>query len=319
MEQPQPPQEPITYVGGLGEPPKRRAWPYLALGLIPVLLVVGVIVFWNPIRSIGRSAGQTLAPYSLTLLDVNWSSHEKIRGVPNTLTIVFENADQRTADGITMNFTRLDQGWQILAAGSGNAVAQTKGKSIFFPPKVAPGARVAVAVTLLPTKAMSSEIDVTIAPDHVSSAARFDVGGGTLLTTLQLPANVREPRESDANARLTALYSPLMSTEEGTFWEIHVANTGPITINNVRLSFPTIPDGFEIRPAASQGVVLPDGQTLEYHISLPPGGQSILVMGVVSHETGHFQIPIYVFLGGSTAPLSAANGGPPLSVDVTVS
>jgi hypothetical protein len=319
MEDLQPAEQPITYVGGLGEPPRRRAWPFVVLGLIPLVLALGVVVFWNPIRSLGRNAGQTIAPYSLSLVDVNWSSDQRIAGVPNTLSVVVENTDQRTADGITMHFTRLDTGWQILAAASSNTVAQVKGNSIFFPPKVAPGARTSLAVSLLPKKAMKSDIDLTLAPDHGSTAARIDLGTGQTLTTLPLTGTVRDPRESDADARLTAFYPPQMSTEEVNYWEIHVANTGPIAIKNVRLTFPILPQGFEIRPALGQGVVLPDGQTIEYNITLPPGGQSIVVMGVVSHETGHFQIPIYVFLGSSTVPLSAANGGPPVSVDVTVS
>ena len=319
MEEPQPQPEPITYVGGLGEPPKRHAWPYIALSLIPVVLAGALVVFWNPINSIGKTAGQTIAPYSLTLIDANWTSDQKIAGVPNTLSLSFANTDQRTAQGMTLRFTRLDQGWEIVNASSGNTSAQVQGTSIFFKQNLPPRTRTTISVTLLPTKPMNSEIDVTLTPDHGSTPAQVDLGDGTQLSTLKLNGNVRAPRESDADARLTALYPPEVSSGEITVWSIHVANTGPVTINNIRLSFPDIPPSFEFRIPLSQGVVLPDGATLEYHTTLPPGGQTILVVGVLPHEAGHFVIPIYVFLGASTEPLSAANGGPPVSVDLTVS
>jgi len=286
--------------------------------LIPVLLVIGVVVFWNPIRSLGRNAGKTIAPLSLTLVDIRWSSDQKIAGVPNTLALAIENSDQRTADGITLRFTRLDRAWQIVGASSGNAVAQVQGNSIFFAQGLPPHTRTTVAITLLPTKAMNSEIDLTLAPDHGNTGARLDLGNGSAVTTLKLSGNVRQPTESDADARLTALYPPDVPTGQPTFWTVHVANTGPVTINNIRLNFPDIPASFELS-LPPQGSVLADGQTVQYQVTLPPGGQTVLQMEILPHQSGHFVIPVYVFLGASTVPLSAANGGPPLNIDVTVS
>jgi len=90
--------EDITYVGGLGESPKRNVWPFVVLGLIPVVLAATAVALWNPIRSLGRTAGETIAPYSLTLESGGWSSDQKIATVPITLSLTVSNADQRTID-----------------------------------------------------------------------------------------------------------------------------------------------------------------------------------------------------------------------------
>ena len=85
------------------------------------------------------------------------------------------------------------------------------------------------------------------------------------------------------------------------------------------MRFPAIQSSFEFSYLSSQARVLPDGQTLEFPTALPPGGQTILLIGVLPRETGRFQIPVQVFLGEASEPMSAANGGPPLSIDLTVS
>jgi hypothetical protein len=140
---------------------------------------------------------------------------------------------------------------------------------------------------------------------------------GAVLTTLPLPVKVREPNEADANARLTAIYDTHITKGDLAIWQIHVANTGPIAINGIRLKFTDIPAGFDLRPE-SDAIILPDGQTVQFETTLQPGGQTILLMGLRPQVTGHYQIPILVYLGKSTAPLSSPNGGPPLSLDLTV-
>jgi hypothetical protein len=165
---------------------------------------------------------------------------------------------------------------------------------------------------------MDSQIDITLSPAHGTTAAKVQLPGGSVSTTLSASGKVRDPIESDADARLTALYDPQPSQGSLTIWQIHVANTGPITINGIRLRFPNIPPGLELG-VSSQASVLPDGQTVQFDTSLVPGGQTVLEVGVTPRASGHFLIPVLVFLGNSTQPLASANGGAPLSIDLTVS
>ena len=318
MEEQRQDQQPIVYVGGLGEPPRRHVWPYALLGFIPLAVALAVVVFWGPLRSAGRTAGETIAPYSLVLQGGGWSSDTKIATVPDTLSLTLSNADQRPVNGITWRFTKLDQAWQIVAAGSGNTAADVAGNTLFFPIAVPANGSVTFSVTMLPQKATAAEMALTIAPGRGSTPAHIQLPDGSVASTLTIDGKVRNPVESDAAARLTALYNPQPDIGTLTVWSIHVANTGPITINGIRLRFPQIPAGLDLG-VGPEGTVLADGQTVEFSTTLLPGGQTVLQLGVTPHVAGHFVIPVLVYLGKSTVPLSAANGGPPLNIDVTVS
>ena len=311
------PSEPITYVGGLGEPPKRQVWPFFLLGLIPVVLAVSAVLLWNPIRSLGRSAGNTIAPYSLTLDSGGWSSDQKIATVPITLSLTISNADPRTVNGVTLRFTKLDKAWEIVGASSDNVAGTVQGRAVFFPTVIAPHDSATLAVSLRPSKAMNSQIDFTLTPGHSNTPAKIQLSDGSTTTTLSAGGKVRDPIESDADARLTAFYDPQPSAGALTIWQIHVANTGPITINGIKLRFPQVPPGMELG-VGTNATVLPDGETVEFETSLAPGGQTILQVGVTPHLPGHFLIPVLVYLGNSTQSLSSANGGAPLSIDLTV-
>lgn len=314
---PAPAEQPITYVGGLGEAPRGRAWPFIALSAGLIVVAILTVAFWNPIKSLGRSAGANIAPYSIALTGAAWSANQKIVGVPVTFSVSLDNADRRSINGLKLQFTQIDRGWEILDASSAQSSADINGSSIFFPDVVKPGGAASIAVRLVADKPSDSQIDFTLTPGDSSTPARVQLPDGAVITTLALGAKVRNPVESDANARLTAIYDTRIPNGELAVWQIHVANTGPIAIKGIRLKFTEIPTGFQFRPP-SDATVLPDGQTVQFDTTLPPGGQTILLMGLTPHGTGHFSIPIDVYLGQSTAPLSAANGGPPLSIDLTV-
>ena len=320
MKEPDKPGGPIRYVGGLTDAPRPRAWPYVALAGALVVLMAGGVLLWNPIRSIGQRAGETIAPYSLALTTARWSSAQKISGVPLDLTLTVDNTDQRTVNGLTLNFTQIDPAWKLVDASSGRSGGEIAGTSIFFADVVPPGDSATLSVTLLPTRAMDSEIDLTLTPGPSTTPARVGLASGRVLTTLALGAKVRAPTEADADARLTAIYDPQIPKGEVAVWQIHVANTGPIAIDGIRLRFPDTQSAFAFRILPTQATVLSDGRTVQFQttLPLPPGGQTILLVGVLPSQTGHFQIPIEVFLGESTQSISAANGGPPLSIDLTV-
>jgi len=318
VEGPDQPGEPVRYVGGLTDAPRPPAWPYIVLAGTLVLLIAGGVLLWNPIRSIGRNAGETIAPYSLALTTASWSSTQKIVGVPLTLSLTVDNTDQRTINGLTLQFTQLDPAWTLVSASSARSGGEITGTSIFFADVVQPGESAAISVTLLPTRAMDSEIDVTLTPGPGRTPARVAVASGRVLTTLPLGAKVREPTAADADARLTAIYDPQVQVGTVAVWQINVANSGPIAIDTIRLRFPNTQSAFGFRILPTQATVLPDGRTVQFQTTLPPGGQTILVIGVLAHQTGHFQIPIEVFLGDATQSIAAANGGPPLSIDLTV-
>lgn len=311
------PTDQITYVGGLGEAPRGRMWPFVVLGLAPVILVILGVVLWNPIRSLGRNAGATIAPYSVLLTTASWSANQKIAGVPVTFTVGLENADQRDINGLTLQFTKLDRNWEIIGASSPESSAQINSSSIFFPDVVKPGGSTTLAVEFVPDKAMDTEIDFTVTPGNSSTPANLQLRDGSVATTFGLTVKVRDPVESDADARLTAIYDTHIRKGQFAGWQIHVANTGPIAIDGIRLKFSEVPAGFDFG-VESDATILPDGQTVQFNTSLPPGGQTILLMGVTPSVSGHYQIPILVYLGKSTEPLSAADGGPPLSIDLTV-
>ncbi len=316
-EQRQSGSEAITYVGGLGDPPRRHAWPFIALAFLPVVAGLLLVVFWNPVRALGRSAGETIAPYSLDLISGGWSSDQKIATVPIQLSLNVGDSDQRPLDGLTLRFTKIDPAWQILGASSGNTSADVMGDTIFFPTSVGARSNATFIVTLLPTKAMDSTIELTLSPGRGTNPARIHLPSGSVATKLTADGKVRNPIESDADARLTALYDPQPTIGNLTVWQIHVANTGPVAINGIRLRFPDIPAGLELG-VSSDATVLPDGQTVQFSESLVPGGQTVLQVGVTPHITGQFHIPVLVYLGQATHSLAAPNGGPPLSIDVTV-
>jgi hypothetical protein len=318
MKQPDQPGEPVRYVGGLTDAPRPPTWPYAALAGILVLLLAGGVVLWNPIRSLGRRAGETIAPYSLALTAAGWSATQKISGVPLSLTLTVDNIDKRTVNGLTLNFTQLDPAWQLMGASSGRSGGEITGASIFFADVVPPGDSVTMSVTFLPTKATDSEIDFTLTPGPSMTAARVALPSGRVLTTLPLGAKVRDPTAADADARLTAIYDPQVQKDALAVWQIHVANTGPVAIDGIRLRFPNTQSAFQFRISPTQATVLPDGRTVQFQTTLPPGGQTILLVGVIPKQTGHFSLPIEVFLGEATESISAANGGPPLSIDLTV-
>ncbi len=319
MEPPDQPGEPVRYVGGLTDAPRPPAWPYVVMAGTLVLLLAGGVLLWNPIRSLGKRAGQSIAPYSLALTTATWSSTQKISGVPLSLSLAVDNTDQRTVNGLTLNFTQLDRAWKLVDASSGRSGGEINGTSIFFADVVPPGDSATMSVTLLPTSAMDSEIDFTLTPGPSMTPARITLSSGRVLTTLPLGAKVREPTEADADARLTTIYDPQIPKGQLALWQIHIANSGPITINGIRLRFPTgAQSSFAFSYLPSQARVLADGYTLYFATALPPGGQTILEVGVTPKQSGHFQIPIEVFLGEATTSISAANGGPPLSIDLTV-
>lgn len=318
MAQQDEPGEPVRYVGGLTDAPRPPAWPYVVLATTLVVLVAAGVLLWNPIRSIGRKAGETIAPYSLALTAARWSSDQKIAGVPVTFSLTVDNTDQRTINGLTLNFTKLDPAWKLVSASSARSGGEINGTSVFFADVVQPGGSATVSVTLLPTRGMDSEIDVTLTPAPGTTPARVALGSGQVLTTLALGAKVREATAADADARLTAIYDPQVPKGAVAVWQIHVANSGPIAIDGIRLRFPDTQSAFAFRILPTQATVLSDGRTVQFQTTLPPGGQTILLVGVLPNQTGHFQIPLEVFLGEATESISAANGGPPLSIDLTV-
>jgi len=319
MEQPDKPGEPVRYVGGLNDVPRPPAWPYLALAGILVLLLAGGVVLWNPIRSLGRSAGETIAPYSLALTSARWSSEQKITGVPVRLTLTVENADQRTVNGLTLTFIQLDPGWNLVRATSERSGGEIQGTSIFFADVIPPGGSATASITLVPTRAMDTEVDITLTPGQSKSPARVGLANGTAAAAIAFAAKVREPTVADADARLTAIFNPEAPLGQLAQWNVHVANVGPIDIDRIRLRFPSNAGSYlDLTYLPPQAKLLSDGLTLEYPTTLPPGGQTILVIGVVPKQSGHFTFPILVYLGESTLPLSAADGGPPLTIDLRV-
>ena len=317
VEQPDPPAEPIRYVGGATDAPRPPAWPYALIAGALVVILVGVVLLWQPIRSLGRNAGETIAPYSLSLTGFRWSSDQKITNVPVSFSMTVDNIDQRTANGLTLQFIQLAPGWKVLDASSTGSAVEINGTTIYFADRIPPGAGLSVSVKLLPVKAMDSVIAFTLTAGHNTTPARVTLASGSVATSLAVSAKVREPTQADAEALLTALFDPEIPKGEVAIWQIHVANTGPIEIRGIRLRFPDTQSAFEFRVSATQAAILPDG-SVEFQTVLPPGGQSILNVGIIPHQSGHFQLPMLVFLGDATQPMSAANGGPPLSIELTV-
>jgi len=317
VEQPDPQAEPIRYVGGPPNTPRPPAWPYALIAGALVVILVGGVLLWQPIRSLGHNAGEAIAPYSLSLSGFRWSSDQEIANVPLSFSMTVGNLDQRTANGLTLRFVQLDPAWKVLDASSATSAVEITGNSIYFTQTIPPAASISVSVKLVPSKAMASVIGFTLTAGHGTTPARVQLADGSVASTLAVTAKVRAPTQADADARLTAIFDPEIPKGQVAIWQIHVANTGPIDIPGIRLRFPDTQSAFEFSVLPTQASLLPDG-SVGFQTTLPPGGQSILVVGIVPHQSGHFQIPMLVFLGDATQPISAANGGPPLSIELTV-
>ena len=175
-----------------------------------------------------------------------------------------------------------------------------------------------LTVTMRPSAPPQADIGMTLSPGHEQSPANVQLPDGTSGTGLLITAKVRNPTDADADAQLTALYDPLPTKDQLSTWQIHVANTGPVPIDRVVISAPPAALGSFQFLITSQGSILQDGHTFQFDMSLPPGGQAVLLVGVVPHIAGHYQIPFDVFLQKSAQPLRSATGGPPITVDLTV-
>jgi hypothetical protein len=306
--------EPIEYVGGLSDAKRPRAWPYVALAVALVLVAVGALLFRNQIAGGGRALGETVVPYSLDLTASQWSMDEKITGVPVTLTLQVQNTDRRTINGLTIRLIDLNP--QLKLTGTRPA-AEIQGTTIFFPEALAPSKAETLSITLLPGRAGDWRFGMTITPDHGTTAARVQTADGTVLTTLHARAAVRDPKPSDASAQVTARWGPEVPVGGATTWQVMLINDGPVTIPSVTLGFPEVPAGFELVDAGPQVSLLNDGR-LKFDAPMRPGAQATLTMRLVAHEAGQFQVPIDVYLGDATEPLTSAGGGPSLSIDITV-
>jgi hypothetical protein len=318
MEAPPKPDQPITYVGGLGDAPRRKAWPFIAVGALPVLLAVAIIVFWGPIRSLGTGAGKTIAPYSASLVDLSWSSDDIIATVPVDLVIKIQNTDQRTINGLTVRFILVDPVWQVVRATSPNAHGVVEGNAIYFPNQLPPDATLRLSISMRAAKPTENDIGVKLTAGHDGAPINVDLSDGSTANAFRFSAKVRKATEDDAHAQFTAIYDPIDSKDTQTEWRFHVTNTGPIAINEIRLILPpAITASFDLTYYTAQARQLPDG-SLQYLLSLPPGGQIELQTWAVPRVTGHFQFPIGVTLEKSGVPVLAPDGGPPITMDLMV-
>jgi hypothetical protein len=308
--------EPVEYVGGLGDGKRPRAWPYVAVAVALVMVAVGALVFRNQIASGGRALGESVVPYSLDLTASQWSMDEKLTGVPVTLTLQVQNKDPRTINGLTIRLIDLNP--QLKVTGT-KPPAEIRGSTIFFPEPLAPSKTETLSITLLPGHAGDWRFGLTITPDHGTTAARVQTADGTVLTTLHARAAVRDPKPSDASAQVTARWGPEVPVGGATTWQVLLMNDGPVTIPSVTLGFPQVPRGFELVDAGPQVSLLDDGR-LKFDAPMRPGAQATLTMRLIAHEAGDFQVPIDVYLGDATQPITSGGGaGPSLSIDITVS
>ena len=308
-------EEPVEYVGGLPDAGRPRAWPYLALAAALTVLVAGGLIFRSSILAAGHAFGEAFVPYSLILTAAQWSSDDKLTGIPVTLSLQIQNADPRTVNGLTVHLVKLSPQLQLVTA---KPDADINGTTLFFPQSLAPSKAETLSITFLPLRAGDWRFSVTVTPGRGTTSARVQTPEGTVATSLAAAASVRNPNPSDASAQLQASWSPQVAVGSTSTWQIQLTNDGPIAIPTVSLGFPAASSGFEIVAAGPRASVLPDGR-LRFVTNLPPGGQATVAMRVVAHAAGLFNVPILVYLGEATEPVPSSAGGPSVTLAIAVS
>src|SRR2546430_14897554 len=91
--------EPIEWVGGQPEGPRRRRWPY---ALVPAALIAVLALAplgWSSVRSTGRPLGNPMVPYSASVKG-SWSSDDKVVGGPVGMLLPGQNTDPRHPGGM---------------------------------------------------------------------------------------------------------------------------------------------------------------------------------------------------------------------------
>jgi len=298
-------EPPVEYVGGRSDDaPRRRAWPFVAAAAALALVIIAVIVFWGPIRTAGRNAGESFAAYSMSLTSARWPSDVQLTGVPTTLAMTLQNTDRRTLNGLTLRVAAGNRGLTVVEA---EPAAEIGGSAIFFAQPVDPGKSETLSITFLAVQPMNGEIDFSLAAAHGKNPAQVLTPDGTVATELAIAAKFRDPTDADANARLVAIYPSHVTTAATNTWVIHVTNAGPIAIRSVSLAFPNPPAGFQLLNASPLPTVEPSGE-LQFDVTLPPGGQTAIILDVALRQAGAFQIPAGVYLNGSTTPLTLGPG-----------
>jgi len=309
--------EPIEYVGGQPEAKTPRVWPYAAASAVLLLILAGaLVVFWAPLRTLGRSLGNEVAPYALDV-EGKWSENEKVVGGPVAMSLTVRNADNRTIEGITLRMRGLTPGWNLLDA---KPDAEVNGESIFFSDTLRAGQSEGLEIRLLPLRAGPSTIQLTLSASHSSRPMRLNKdsqqGASNGLTAT---VTVRQATPADMAVRPLLVYASPVSVGSETRVDLRVENAGAVRITSVTLQFPELPGSFEVTSTDPQATVSGDGHTVRFPTKVDPGEDVSVSIRIVPHRQGKYHLTAALFLNDEAQPVRLPNGRTQFDWDETVS
>jgi len=297
--------QPVEFVGGAGDTPRPKVWPYFVLGGVLVALVTAAIVLWGPIKAAGRGVGETVSPYSITITG-GWATSDKITGVPNHLILTITNGDIRTVPGLTVQVRSVSGQWFLLSA---TPHAVMDGNDAFFPDTIQNGKSETINLKLLPP--LKAGVDDV----HLAFLAGRS---GSAIERVVAPAQVRELEPTDVNVTLTTLYDKSIPINTPAIWYIGLENTGLVATKTVKVTFVDLPDTVKIDAQSRPAVSSDNGKTLTFDDALAPGDKDVIGIQVTPSAAGTLQVTALVYIDNARDPVLLASGASPVRFIVKV-
>ncbi|TMD16385.1 MAG: hypothetical protein E6J00_00675 [Chloroflexi bacterium] len=307
--------EPIEWVGGQPEGPRRRRWPYALVPAALIAVLALATLGWSSVRSTGRSLGNAMVPYSVSVKG-SWSSDDKVVGGPISMLLTVQNTDPRQLDGMTLRLHGLSSSWRIIGAGPS---AQISGPAIFFARALAPGKSEDLTVNLMPVRSGDSEIQLSLSVGRSTSSITMKTSATSQGTTLTAPASVREATPSDLAVQPQLLYVRDLRLGDDASWDLQVHNAGAVRITSVTVTFPGLPSSFELTTTRPSATVDPGSDSVRFAVTLDPGDGETLTVHFVPHAAGSFHVAAQLFLSDQPDPIILPSGDRAVNFDVTVS
>jgi hypothetical protein len=308
-------EEPIVYVGGQTDSPRRRRWPYFLLpGTLMVALVVAVVL-WGPISGAARGVSDSFVPYNVNV-DGAWSTQDVVSGGPVSMLLTIENKDSRSINGVTIRLKGLSPAWRLLGAGP---EASIRGAAIYFPRTLKPGGSEDVTIRLMPVRSGTDTVNLSFSAGQSTLPMQVRTGPNSVGTAITATATVREPTADDMSVEVQPVYDPQLTAGQPTSWDVEIQNAGAIRITSVTLGFPNLPDTFQLTSTEPPSTVSDGGRSLRFATVLDPGDATTMTVHLVPHRSGNYHVAIQLYLSDQPDPSALANGDRAIVFDVSVS
>jgi hypothetical protein len=307
--------EPIEWIGGQPEGPRRRRWPYALVPLALISLLALTAFGWTGIRSAGRAVGYAMVPYTVGVQG-SWSSQDKVVGGPLSMLLTIQNTDPRRLEGMTLRLNGLKSNWRIIGAGPS---AQVRARSIYFSQTLAPGKSENLTVNLMPLRSGDSEIQLSLMVGRGSASITMKTGATSQGQVLTAAASVRDATPSDLAVQPQLLYVRDLRIGNDASWDVQVRNAGAVRITSVTVAFPGLPSSFELTTTTPSATIDQSSDSVRFGTTLDPGDGETLTVHFTPHAAGTFHVAAQLFLSDQPDPIVLPNGDRAVNFDVTVS